>query len=105
MVVFFSGCTSLPDVDQLVEEEVEKRLEKLKVQKRKECWEFIFWDAGRKVDSVMYREIGNTLKKPLDVPGRPMRPDDSLLYVVELDTDQVKDFLPDSIRLDSLDRD
>lgn len=100
--ILVQSCTAPPDVEDLMEAEVGKRLEKFKKQKMEDCWDYVYWEAERKVDSVMYMEIGSTLKKPLAVPQKPLRPEDSFTYVVELDTEKVSNFFPDTLVRDTL---
>lgn len=105
LLAVLTGCTPVPSVEEAIEKELGKRIEKLKKQKRKDCKEFIKFEAETMVDSIMYLEMGSGLPKSLPVPERPFRPDDSMAYSVELDTTNIESFLPDTLQLDSLGKD
>jgi hypothetical protein len=98
----FLACNDTLSVEELMDQEVEKRLEKFRDKKRASCREYIMFEAEKKVDSIMYLEIGSTLRNTLPVPEKPLRPEDSMAYSVDLDTSGVYSILPDSLLLDSL---
>ena len=95
--ISLAACLKAPSVDELIQEELEKRIEVFKEQKRKECQDLIILEAENLVDSIMYLEIGSTLKNTLKVPDKPERSGDSLAYEIELDTTSFDTFWMDSI--------
>lgn len=101
-VTNFMACTDTLSVEELMDQEVENRLEKFRERKRQSCKEYIMFEAEKKVDSIMYLEIGSTLRDALTVPEKPLRPEDSMAYSVDLDTSGVYSILPDSLVLDTL---
>jgi len=42
IVAILAACTPVPSVEEAIEKELAKRIEKLKTQKRKDCKDFIF---------------------------------------------------------------
>lgn len=91
------ACQKVPSIDELIQEELDSRIEVFKKQKRKECQDLIFMEAENLVDSIMYLEIGSTLNNALAVPEKPIRSGDSLAYEIELDTTSLDTFWMDSI--------
>lgn len=96
------ACAPTPTVEERIEKEVEKRLEAFRAQKRESCKEYIRYEAEYLVDSIMYLEIGRTLKDALPIPEKPLRPDDSLAYSVDLDTSKVRSIFPDTSKIEGL---
>jgi uncharacterized lipoprotein len=102
IIMICSACSNQPAVEDLMDEEVAKRIEKFKIQKRQNCQDFILDEAEKEVDSTMYLKIGSTLDGSITIPQKPMRPLESLEYKFILDTGSIMQLLPDSIKFDSL---
>lgn len=101
-ITAFFACSEALSVEELMDQEVEKRLENFREKKSQSCQEYIMSEAEKRVDSIMYLEIGSTLRNAIAVPEKPLRPADSMAYSVDLDTSGVYSILPDSLQIDSL---
>ena len=94
------NCTGKKDqralVDELVLEEVAKRIKTYKDVRKERCFEDMYRVAGEIADSILLQEARNsrdTANKP-PIPDKPIKPE-----IIELkDTTPIKPFLPkDSI--------
>ena len=88
MLIYLSinSCGQEQDIDELIEIEVDKKIETFKEEKIENCWRYINNLAESYVDSILYLEIESSVSDSLNVPDRPGRPDDSSYYIIDLDT-------------------
>jgi hypothetical protein len=89
---------------ELMEEELQEKIDAFKDKKIEECWDFIYFEAEYLVDSIMYREIGTTMNDTLTLPDRPERPGDSTGYEVLLDSSKLEVSWVDSMHVQKIEK-
>jgi hypothetical protein len=86
LVLLLSCMEAELDVEQMIDQAVQKKLDNFKNKKRKDCIKYIQSKAEEYVDSVMYLEIGINFSESMNLPKRPARPLDSLRFKIDMDT-------------------
>lgn len=93
----FLACNQQKSMDELIEIEVQAKIDKLKKEKIEDCWVYISKQAEMHVDSIMYLEIGSALNDSMVVPDRPIRNDDSVSYEITLDSTGIDEHWRDTL--------
>jgi len=97
IVTFIFSCGKELSVEELIQIEVDRKINTLKMHKLEACRQYIIEEAEIYVDSIMYMKVGNKINDNIFLPERPERPEDSLGYEVELDSIKPEDVFNDSL--------
>ncbi len=87
-------------INQLIEEQVQKRINLYKQVNRDRCLEGIYQEASEKADSILLLEARQS-RDTTDKPPKPFKPEKPEIIEVK-DSTPVRPFLQDSVLNDSL---
>jgi len=92
-----NACQKEQTLEDRVNESISEKIETYKNQKIFDCKQEIVELAEIYVDSIMYLEIGTSLQGSQVLPEKPFRFEDTIGYVVELDSTIVTSFEMDTL--------